>query len=256
MQKVNITKDLSVQAGNTDTVIEQMFKVGAHYGYSKTRRHPSVSSFIYATKNKGDIIDLEKTSVMLDKAKEFVKILGRDGKVILFVGTKPEAKVTIKEMAESLNMPYVVERWIGGTLSNFGEIKKRITELENYHKDSASGELEKYTKKERTRLAKKMEKLSRYYSGLLGLKKNPDALFIIDAKAEHIASTEAKKSGVAVIALVNSDSNIADINYPIVGNDGVIPSIKFFTLSIVDAYKKGLRSVPTQDKQQEKKPEA
>jgi len=250
MQKVNMNKD------NNDTVIEQMFKAGAHYGYSKTRRHPSVSPYIYATKNKADIIDLEKTSIMLDKAKEFVKILGRDGKIILFVGTKPEAKVTIKEVAESLNMPYVTERWIGGTLSNFIEIKKRIMELENYHKDSAGGELEKYTKKERVVLAKKMEKLSRYYSGLLGLKKNPDALFIIDAKAEHIASTEAKKSGISVIALVNSDSNIKDIDYPIVGNDGVIPSIKFFTSSIVDAYKNGLMSVPIQDKQQEKKQEA
>lgn len=223
----------------TDTVVEQMFQAGAHYGYSKTRRHPSVSSYIYATKNKGDIINLEKTSALLDAAAEFVKDLGGRGKTILLVGTKPEAKVAIKDVAEKLNMPYVTERWIGGTLSNFSEIKKRIAELENYRKDSAAGGLDKYTKKERVVLAKKMEKLTRYYSGLIGLKKAPDALYVIDARSEHIAATEARKSGIKVIALVNSDSNIKGIDYPIVANDSGIPSIKFFTLAILNAYKEG-----------------
>ncbi len=243
------------KAINTDTrpndgsvgqaLIEKMFKAGAHYGYSKTRRHPSATPYIYATKNKGDIIDLEKTSSMLDKVVEFVKSLSAQNKVVLFVGTKPEAKVTIKNVAESLSMPYVTERWIGGTLSNFAEIKKRITELENYRKDSTEGKLDKYTKKERVVMAKKMEKLSRYYSGLTGLKKTPDALFVIDARAEHIATTEAKKGGVPVIALSNSDSNIKDLDYPIMGNDGSIPSIKFFAETITSAYKAGQISVPT-----------
>lgn len=228
----------------TDTIVEKMFKAGAHYGYSKTRRHPSVSKYIYATKNNSDIIDLEKTSLMLDTASEFVKSLGAKGKTILFVGTKPEAKVVISTTAESLNMPFVMERWIGGTLSNFTEIKKRITELENYRKDSTDGGLDKYTKKERVVMAKKMEKLTRYYSGLVGLKKAPDALFIVDGKAEHIALTEAKKGGVPVISLVNSDSNIKGIDYPILGNDSGIPSIKFFTTAILDAYKEGQNSVP------------
>lgn len=228
---------------NKEPIIEEMFKAGAHYGYSKTRRHPSVSSFIYTTKNKTDIIDLEKTSKMLTEASEFMKDLGSKNKVVLFVGTKPEAQSTIKIMAESLNMPYVNERWIGGTLSNFTEIKKRITELENYQKDNKSGELEKYTKKERVVMAKKMEKLAKYYTGLLSLKKSPDMVFIIDAKAEHIAATEARKSGVPVVALVNSDSNIKGIDYPIVGNDTAIPSIKFFVSSIVKAYKDGQMSV-------------
>lgn len=229
---------------SNDSVIEQMFKAGAHYGYGKTRRHPSVSSYIAATKGNGDIINLEKTSVLLEKASEFVKSLGARNKTILFVGTKPEAKETVKSMAESLNMPYVMERWIGGTLSNFTEIKKRIAELENYHKDSASGGLDKYTKKERVVMAKKMEKLTRYYTGLLGLKKAPDALFIIDGMAEHIAATEARKGGVPVISLVNSDSNIKGIDYPIVANDAAIPSIRFFTSAIVQAYKEGQSAVP------------
>ena len=130
-------------------------------------------------------------------------------------------------------MPYVTERWIGGTLSNFTEIKKRIIELENYHKDSVAGGLDKYTKKERVVMAKKMEKLERYYSGLIGLKKSPDALFVVDAKSEHIAATEARKSGIPVIALINSDSNIKGIDHPIVANDSGIPSIKFFTRKLV-----------------------
>jgi small subunit ribosomal protein S2 len=237
MQKIQNPKD-------SDTVIEKMFQAGAHFGYSKTRRHPSVSKFIYATKTGGDIIDLKKTNLQLDEAVEFVKSLGASGKVVLFVGTKPEAKGAIKAAAEAINMPYVAERWIGGTLSNFTEIKKRILELENYRKDSAEGGLDKYTKKERVVMAKKMEKLTRYYSGLINLKKAPNALFIIDAKSEHIATTEAEKSGIPVIALVNSDSNIKKIDYPIIGNDTGMLSIKFFTSAILDAYKAGQTAVP------------
>ena len=119
MQKTDIKQKEAVS-------VEEMFSVGAHYGYSKTRRHPSIASFIYTTKNKADIIDLEKTSIMLTKAQEFIKSLGARNKVVLFVGTKPEAKEVIKNTAEALNMPYVNERWIGGTLSNYSEIKKRI----------------------------------------------------------------------------------------------------------------------------------
>ncbi len=229
-----------MQKVENDTIVEKMFKAGAHYGYSKTRRHPSVSPYIHTTKNKGDIIDLEKTSAMLNTAVEFIKTLGKEDKVILFVGTKPEAKVVIRNAAESLNMPYVTERWIGGTVSNFTEIKKRITELENYRKDTTSGGLDKYTKKERVVLAKKMEKLARYYSGLVGLKKTPDAIFIVDGKAEHIALTEAMKGSIPVISLLNSDSNIKNIDYPIVANDASIPSIKFFTEAIANAYRSGV----------------
>lgn len=232
---------------NSEAIVEQMFQSGAHYGYSKTRRHPSVASYIFATKNRTDIIDLEKTNVLLESATEFVKSLGSRNKVVLFVGTKPEAREAIKAAAESLNMPYVIERWIGGTLSNFIEIKKRINELENYRKDTTEGNLEKYTKKERVVMAKKMERLSKYYSGLIGLKKAPDAMFIIDAKAEHIAATEARKSNVQVISVVNSDTNIKSIDFPIVANDASIPSIKFFTTAIVNAYKAGQMSTPVEE---------
>ncbi len=246
--RINPMQKVENKNVNIPTNIEKMFEAGVHYGYGKSRRHPSVSSYIYATKNSGDIIDLEKTSVQLADAVEFIKSLGAQNKTILFVGTKPEARDVIKNTALSLNMPYVDTRWIGGTLSNFTEIKKRIAELEKYNKESTTGGLEKYTKKERVVMAKKMEKLSKYYSGLIGLKKAPDALLIIDSKAEHIAATEALKSGVTVVALANSDSNIKKIDYPVVGNDSGIPSIKFFINAIVEAYKQGSMSLPTKDK--------
>ncbi len=230
-------------------LIEKMFKAGAHYGYSKTRRHPSVSKYIYTTKHKTDIIDLEKTSILLEHALEFIKSLSATGQIILFVGTKPEAKDVIKNIAESLNMPYVTERWIGGTLSNFIEIKKRIVELENYRKDSAEGGLDKYTKKERGVLAKKMEKLERYYSGLISLKKSPDALFVIDSRAEHIATTEAKNKDVPIVALANSDSNINGIEYPIIANDSSIPSIRFFAGALANAYKTSVMATPAKASQ-------
>ena len=239
MQKVENKKVKS------EVSVEDMFHAGAHYGYGKSRRHPSVSSRIYTTKNKTDIIDLEKTSTELDSAKEFVKTLGSRNKVLLFVGTKPEAKEVVKNVAEALNMPYVNERWIGGTLSNFIEIKKRISELENYRKEHKEGGLEKYTKKERMVMAKKMEKLSRYYSGLIGLKKLPDALYIVDPKTENIARTESFKSNIPVVALTNSDSNIKNIDYPIVCNDASILTIKLFTESISQAYKNGQMSIPS-----------
>ncbi|MFH1608614.1 MAG: 30S ribosomal protein S2 [Patescibacteria group bacterium] len=232
---------------NNKNLVEEMFKTGAQYGYSKTRRHPSVSPFIYTTKNKTDIINLEKTNSMLEEASEFIKKLGSTKKIILFVGTKPEAKEAVRNTAESLNMPYVTERWIGGTISNFTEIKKRILELENYKADSTSGELQKYTKKERLVLSKKMEKLARYYTGLLGVKKIPDALFIVDAKTEHIAATEARKCDIPVITLTNSDTNIKQLDYPIVANDASIPSIKFFITQISNAYKAGQMSAPSKE---------
>lgn len=233
MQKVKNTST------NGDSIVERMFAAGAQYGYSKTRRHPSVSPYIFATKNRSDIINLEKTGGQLESASAFLSGLGTKGKFLLCVGTKPEAKLAVKAAAESLGMPYVCERWIGGTLSNFSEIKKRIAELENYQKESARGGLDKYTKKERTVMAKKMEKLARYYTGLLGLKKMPDALLIIDARAEHIAATEARKLGIPVVALVNSDTNLKGVDYPIVANDAGIPSIKFFTEALANAYKDG-----------------
>ena len=137
--------------------VEKMFEAGVQYGFGKARRHSSMSPFIYTTKNRTDIIDLEQTADMLTKAEAFFEKLGEKSSTVLLVGTKTEASEALTKIAQDLDMPFVIERWIGGTLSNFGEIKKRIVELENYQKSSETGDLSKYTKKERVVLAKKME---------------------------------------------------------------------------------------------------
>ena len=236
MQKSKVTEN------NDSQLIAEMVKAGVQYGYSKSKRNPSVSPYIHTTKNRVDIINLEKTSELLAKATEFVAHLGSLNKTILFVGTKPEAKETIMNAANSLNMPYVNERWIGGTLSNYSEIKKRIAELEKYQKESKTGELEKYTKKERLVLKKKMERLEKYYTGLLSLKKAPDALLVIDPKKESIAVTEARDLGIPVIGILNTDSNIKGIDFPVVGNDGAMASIKFFVNHFKNAYGESKKS--------------
>ncbi len=219
--------------------VNDMFAVGAHFGYSKTRRHPSTAKLIFTTKNKVDIINLEKTEEALAKAAEFVKGLSAKGKVVLFVGVKPEAKGAVLAGAQSVDMPYVTERWVGGVLTNWPEIKKRIARLVDLKEKKEAGELDKYTKKERLLIDEEVAKMHKLFSGLVGMKKTPDAVFVVDAKREHIAVTEAHKMGVPVIALTNTDTDIRTIEYPVVGNDGSVSSITYFVNKIVEAYKEG-----------------
>lgn len=222
-----------------ENITEEMFKAGVHYGYSKSRRHPSTSPFVFATKNGVDIINIEKTNELLEKALETISNLAASGKTILFVGTKPEARQQIIETALALNMPYVSDRWVGGALTNFSEIKKRITKLLSLRDQKEKGELDKYTKKEQLLINKEMEDMTKNFQGLTGITKTPDAVFIIDTKKEHIATTEAKKMNLPVIALVNTDCNLKQIDYPIVANDASISSITLFLSKIKKAYDDG-----------------
>lgn len=231
-----MAKQRNMSAQNT---IEEMFRAGVHYGYSKSRRHPSVSPYIFTTKNGIDIINIEKTYDLLEKALEEISRLASSGKTILFVGTKPEAKQQIIETALSLNMPYVGERWVGGALTNFPEIKKRITRLLDLRDQKEKGDLDKYTKKEKLLIDKEMEDMTRNFQGLTGITKTPDAVFVVDPKKEHIAVTEAKKMKLPVIALLNTDCNLKQVEYPIVANDASISSITFFLLKIKEAYTSG-----------------
>src|SRR3989338_5042899 len=186
--------------------VEEMLKVGAHFGYSKTRRHPSIAPFVFTTKNRVDLINLEKTLELLEKTEAFVKSLAQGDKQILFVGTKPESRKTIFDLATSIDMPYVTERWVGGIITNSTEIKKRIILLQELGDQKEKGELDKYTKKERLLIDIKITKMHKYFSGLVNLRKMPDALIVVDAKKEHIAVTEAQKAGIPVIALINTDT--------------------------------------------------
>jgi small subunit ribosomal protein S2 len=225
---------------STQNIVEKMFEAGVHYGYSKSRRHPSVSTYIFTTKNGVDIINIEKTNELFEKALEAVTKLASSGKTILFIGTKPEARQQIIETALSLNMPYVGERWVGGSLTNFPEIKKRIVKLLDLRDKKEKGELEKYTKKERLLINKEMEDMTKNFQGLTGISRIPDAVFVIDPKKEHIAVTEAKKMNLPVIALLNTDCNLKQVQYPIVANDASVSSITFFLSKIKEAYTKGL----------------
>lgn len=228
---------------STQNTTEEMFKAGVHYGYSKSRRHPSTSTYVFATKNGVDIINIEKTNELLDKALEAVSKLAASGKTILFVGTKPEARQQIIETALALNMPYVSDRWVGGALTNFSEIKKRISRLLSLRDQKEKGELDKYTKKEQLLINKEMEDMTKNFQGLSGITKTPDAVFIVDTKKEHIAATEAKKMNLPIIALVNTDCNLKQIDYPIVANDASISSITFFLSKIKEAYNNGANGV-------------
>ncbi len=224
---------------NHSSQIDEMFKAGVHFGYSKSRRHPSTVPYIFTTKNGVDIIDIEKTEAQLAKVVEYVKSLAQSGKTILFVGTKAEAKQTITENALALSMPYVIERWVGGTLTNFPEIKKRITKLLDLRDQKEKGGLDKYTKKERLLIDREMADMTKNFSGVTGVTKTPDVMFVIDPKKEHIAVTEAHKMKIPVIGIMNTDCNFKDVEYPIVANDGSITSVAFFTEQIKNAYKAG-----------------
>jgi small subunit ribosomal protein S2 len=228
---------------STQNTTEEMFKVGVHYGYSKSRRHPSTSPYIFTTKNGVDIINIEKTNELLEKALEVVAKFAAAGKTILFVGTKPEARQQIVETALALNMPYVSERWVGGSLTNFPEIKKRIIKLLDWRNQKEKGELERYTKKERLLIDREMDDMTKNFQGLTGITKTPDAVFVIDPKKEHIAVTEAKKMNLPVIAILNTDCNLKQTDYPIIANDASVSSITFFLNKIKESYTKGANGI-------------
>lgn len=229
------TKDTAGGAGNVDA----LFTAGAHFGFVKSRRHPSAKPFIFGVKNKIEIFDLEKTNESLEKALAFVEELASKNAKILFISGKNEAKQAITTVAESINMPYVAGRFIGGTLTNFPEIKKRVDKLESWVSQKEKGELVKYTKKERLLIDREIDKLREFFFGLSVMKSLPQAIFVVDAKREMIAVKEAQKMGIPVIALCGTDNNLNEVEFPIPGNDASKTSIEFFLSKIAGAYKAG-----------------
>lgn len=220
------------------TRIEEMFEAGVHYGYSKTRRHPSVTKFIYTTKNKNDIIDIEKTEAMLADAESALSGIANTGKVALIVGTKAEAKTIVQNLAEKYNLPYVTDRWIGGTLTNWPEIKKRITKMNDLKEKREKGYFDIYTKKERLMLDREIADMEKKFFGLRDMAKTPDMLIIIDTKKEFIATIEAEKTNLPVIALMNSDCDVKQIDYPILGNDSSVTSISYIMNTLLKQFDK------------------
>ncbi len=228
-----------------DTVkdkIGELFQVGAHFGFVKSRRHPSAKPFIFGSKNGVEIFDLEKTSVELEKALDFVESKGKEGGAILFVGGKSEAREAVRGAGLDLSMPFVAGRWIGGTLTNFTEIKKRIMRLEELTTQRERGELTKYTKKERLLIDRDIDKLTLYFSGLSTMRSLPKLIVVVDPKKEHIAVKEAKSAKIPVVAIAGSDNNLYDVEYAIPANDSSRQSIALLISKIKEAYRKGLES--------------
>ncbi len=219
--------------------IERMFKAGAHFGFTKNRRHPSAKPLIFGVKNHVEIFDLEKTKEYLAVAKDFVRKLGASGGTILFASSKSEAREAIERAGRVLGLPYVAGRWIGGTFTNFGQIRKRIDRMEKLIADRDKGELSKYTKKERLLINREISNLERFFGGIATLTELPKALFVVDSKKEKTAVGEAHKMNVPIIALCGSDCNLADVAHPIPGNDVSVSSINFFINEIILAYQEG-----------------
>lgn len=232
------------QETSKTSAIDALFSVGAHFGFVKSRRHPSVQPFIFGIKNKIEIFDLEKTKDSLAQAKVFVESVASKNGQILFVSGKNEAKAVVTAVAETINQPYVAGRFIGGTLTNFSEIRKRVEKLENLVSQKEKGELSKYTKKERLLIDREITKLHEFFFGISVMKKLPQAVFVIDSKKESIAVREARMMGIPVIGLCGTDCNLNDVDYPIPGNDASRTSIEFFLKEMASAYRAGQMSQP------------
>ncbi|MCX6712862.1 MAG: 30S ribosomal protein S2 [Candidatus Vogelbacteria bacterium] len=228
-----------------DAQVKDLFKIGAHFGYSRARRHPSTGEFIFGYKNKTAVIDLSKSLEALEKAKEFVQKIASEGKQVLFVGTKNEGRSVVKKYAGFIGQPFVTERWIGGAFTNFKEIRRRIDKMKDYRAKEKAGELDIYTKRERTMIGIERTKMEKYFSGIEDMEKMPGAMVVIDSDFEKIAMAEAKQLKVPIIGLSGSDCDIRFIEYPIVANDSAKASIEFFVSELVEAYKAGKTAAQT-----------
>ncbi len=206
---------------------EEMAQVGLHFGHRTSRIHPKMGPYLYGVRNTVHIIDLTKTIEKLEEALKFIQKLIAEGKTLLFIGTKIQAKDLVKEVARDCGLPYVTERWLGGTFTNFENIKKRVEYLKELEKKKAAGELEKYTKKEQIKINKELQNLEIKFGGIRELGQFPAAIFVIDMKKDLLAVKEAKAKGITIIGIAdtNVDPTLAD--YPIPANDDARPAIKY-----------------------------
>ncbi len=214
---------------------EEMAEAGLHFGHQTSKTNPKMKQYIFGARSGIHIIDLEKTAEKLKEALEFITDLISKNGVLLFVGTKIQIKDLVKNIAIDCGMPYISERWLGGTFTNFGTLLKRIESFKELERERASGELEKYTKKERANFDKKIDDLERKFGGIKNSAKLPEAIFVCDMKKDEIAVKEARKKGVKIIGIVhtNLDPTLAD--YPIPANDDAIPSVKYILEKVKDA---------------------
>ena len=222
--------------------IKDLLNAGVHFGHQQRFWNPKMESFIFDTRKKISIIDLEMTQECLNAAASKAEEICSKGNRILFVGTKRSASKTIKESASAIGLPYIDKRWLGGTLTNWKTIRGSIRRLLDIEELQSSGRINKLSKKEAVDIAKEYEKLAASVGGIKDMKGLPDALFVVDVAYEKIAVTEAKKMGIPIIALVDTNSNPEGIDHIIPGNDDAIRSIRLITKVIGDACTRGLAS--------------
>ena len=230
-----------------ETTMKELFEAGAHFGHQTQRWNPKMAPYIFTQKNKVHIINLAKTVEKMDEAKKFIESVVKDGGKILFVGTKKQAQGIVKEEAKRCGMPYVAERWLGGMLTNFQTIASRTKYLKDLQRKIE--EDNDMTKKERLKATQEVEKLEATLGGILEITRVPDAIFIVDMQKEMTALKEAKKIGIPVIAIVDTNVNPELADYPIPANDDAVKAIKLITASIADA----IKAVPVK-KTEDKKP--
>jgi len=219
--------------------IEEMLKAGVHFGHQTSRWHPKMKPFIFMKRNNVHIINLEETKKQLELIVPEIKNMAAEGKNILFVSTKPQAKEVVQKAATECNMPYLTDRWLGGLLTNFKEMDKLIKKYNTLKAQQASGELEKYTKKEQLDIKKDLEKMDLYIGGLRELKKIPDVVFIPSVQKEKTAVTEAGRMGVPIIGVCDTNANPIKVAYPIPGNDDALKAIILIVDVVTQAIKEG-----------------
>ena len=222
--------------------IEELLKSGAHFGHLTSRWNPRMEKYIFMERNNIHIIDLMQTQVLLDKAAEAAKRFARRGKKILFAGTKKQAQDIVREHAEDCGMPHMVDRWLGGTMTNFQTIRKSIRRMEEIERMDRDGTLDKLKKKEKLLRLREHEKLEDTLGGIRDMASLPGAIFIVDVKREEIAVSEARNLGIPIIAMVDTNGNPKEIDYPVPVNDDALSSIELVTSTITDAIKEGLQA--------------
>ncbi|MFA6503309.1 MAG: 30S ribosomal protein S2 [Candidatus Paceibacterota bacterium] len=220
--------------------MKRLFDTGAHFAHVKARRHPSMKPFLVGTKGRQEIIDLAKTTEQLEAAKAVMETLAKEGKTVLFVGGKVEVAAIVKKSAEEMQAPYVATRWLGGTISNWAEIKKRIDRLAELSDTGASGAMSKqHTKLELVKMGREKKRLEERLDGITSMAKRPDALLVVDTKHEKYAVKEANEAGIPIIAIMSSDCNLKEVAYPIVANDASRDTVRLVLADLVEAFKKG-----------------
>jgi small subunit ribosomal protein S2 len=219
--------------------MKQLLEAGVHFGHQTRRWNPKMSRYIFTERNGIYIIDLQKTVKKVEEAYNFVRELAAEGKSVLFVGTKKQAQDSVKEEAERVGQFFVNQRWLGGTLTNFATIQKRIDRLTQLETMEQDGTFDVLPKKEVILLKKEKERLEKFLGGIKGMKELPGALFIIDPRKERIAVAEARKLGIPIVAIVDTNCDPDEIDYVIPGNDDAIRAVKLLTAKIADAIMEG-----------------